>query len=59
MWVAESPVGVFGTADAGKSWEPMNQGVRADFNPADRFPEFGQFTHKLLSPKPSAELLYQ
>lgn len=59
MWVAASAVGVFGTADAGEIWKPMNQGVRTDFNPDDRFPEFGQCTHKLLSPKSSLELLYQ
>ncbi len=27
MWVGISAVGVFGTADGGKSWEPMNEGL--------------------------------
>ena len=48
MWVGISAVGVIGTEDAGESWQMMNKGVRADFLP-ERFPEYGQCTHKLLS----------
>lgn len=58
MWVGISAAGVFGTNDAGESWRPMNQGVRADFLP-DPFPEFGQCTHKLLAHDAQPELLYQ
>ena len=48
MWVGISAVGVLGTDDSGESWRMMNGGVRADFLP-QRFPEFGQCVHKLLS----------
>ncbi len=58
MWVGISAVGVFGTTDAGETWQTMNQGVRADFLP-DRFPDFGQCPHKLLTHKDRPELLYQ
>ena len=58
MWVGASAVGVFGTTDAGESWNPMNQGVRADFLP-DPLPEWGQCPHKMLSPQSVPGLLYQ
>jgi photosystem II stability/assembly factor-like uncharacterized protein len=48
MWVGISAAGVFGTEDAGESWHPRNKGVRADFMPDNRYPEYGQCTHKLL-----------
>jgi photosystem II stability/assembly factor-like uncharacterized protein len=59
MLVAASAVGVFGTTDAGESWTLMNKGLRADFNPADRFPEIGLCPHKMLSPRSRPELIYQ
>ena len=58
MWVGISAVGVFGTGDGGETWHPMNKGIPADFLP-DRFPDFGQCTHKLLSPSGRPERLYQ
>lgn len=58
MWIGISAVGVFGTENGGTSWRPMNKGVRADFMP-EKFPEFGQCVHKLLSPKTNSKLLYQ
>ena len=58
MWVGISAAGVFGTSDGGESWAPMNRGVRADFLP-DRFPEFGQCTHKLLAHPAVPDRLYQ
>ena len=58
MWVGMSAVGVFRTEDGGESWNPMNKGVRADFLP-DRFPEFGQCPHKLLSHGSRPEVMYQ
>ena len=58
MWVGISAVGVFGTTDDGQSWQPMNKGVQADFLP-ERYPEFGQCPHKLLSHKARPEVLVQ
>ena len=57
-WVGMSADGVFGTSDGGGNWRTLNQGVRADFLP-DPFPEFGQCTHKLLSPRSRPDVLYQ
>ena len=47
LWIAISSVGTFYSDDAGATWTPRNQGVRAEFSP-DRYPEFGQCVHKLL-----------
>ena len=58
MWVGISAVGVFGTTDAGETWETMNKGVRADFLP-DIFPEFGQCPHKVLAATGDGGVLYQ
>lgn len=59
MWVGMSAVGVFHTADGGKTWEPRNRGTRADFMPEDqRYPEFGQCVHCLVKAGGS-ERLYQ
>ena len=57
-WVGISAVGVFGTTDGGRSWQTMNQGVRADFLP-DPFPEFGQCPHKLVAHPSRPGVLYQ
>ena len=59
MWVGISAVGVFRTDDAGESWQPANKGVRADFDPANRYPEWGVCTHKLLAHPRQRDLLYQ
>jgi hypothetical protein len=58
FWVGISAVGVFGTKDSSENWQTMNEGVRADFFP-DPFQEFGQCTHKLLSPNSRPDRLYQ
>ena len=58
MWVGISAVGVFGTVDAGATWDPMNHGVRADFLP-DRYPQFGQCPHKLLAHDAKPDTLFQ
>ena len=58
MWVAISAAGVFGTGDDGETWSPLNKGVRADFLP-DKYPRFGQCTHKLLCHPAKDDLLYQ
>lgn len=45
---ALSTGGVYQTADGGASWEPRNQGIRAEFLPeGQQFPEFGQCVHKI------------
>ena len=60
MWVAISAAGVFHTADGGETWEPRNQGTRADYNPEDqRYPEFGQCVHGLAIASGKPERLYQ
>ena len=59
MWVGISAVGVFRTEDAGESWQPANKGVRADFDPGNRYPEWGVCTHKALSHPLRPDLLYQ
>lgn len=46
--VAISTGGVYETTDAGATWRPRNQGIRADFLPeGQQFPEFGQCVHKV------------
>lgn len=57
-WVGISSVGVFETRDGGASWEPRNEGVRADFMP-DPHPVTGQCVHKLAAAAGEPELLYQ
>lgn len=59
MWVGISAAGVFRTDDGGVTWQPTNKGVRADFNPADPLPEWGQCPHKLLAHPTTPGLLYQ
>jgi photosystem II stability/assembly factor-like uncharacterized protein len=59
MWVGISAVGVFETTDGGATWQTRNKGVRADFNPENRYPEFGQCVHKLVIAADGGERLYQ
>ena len=45
---ALSTGGVYQTTDGGASWEPRNQGIRAEFLPeGQQYPEFGQCVHKV------------
>ncbi len=45
---ALSTGGVYQTSDGGASWEPRNQGLRAEFLPeGQQYPEFGQCVHKV------------
>ncbi len=60
MWVGISAVGVFETQDGGATWQTRNKGVRADFYPENRYPEFGQCVHKLvIAADGGGERLYQ
>jgi photosystem II stability/assembly factor-like uncharacterized protein len=58
-WIGISAVGVFETRDGGVSWEPRNVGVRAEFNPENRFPVTGQCVHKFAIAAGEPETLYQ
>jgi photosystem II stability/assembly factor-like uncharacterized protein len=59
MWVGISSVGVFETRDGGATWHTRNRGTRAEFNPADRYPEYGQCVHKLAIAADGGGHLYQ
>jgi len=59
MWVGISSVGVFETQDGGATWQTRNKGTRAEFNPENRYPDFGQCVHKLVLAADGDELLYQ
>jgi hypothetical protein len=58
-WVGISAVGVFETRDGGATWAARNVGVRAEFNPENRFPETGQCVHKFVMAAGQPETLYQ
>jgi photosystem II stability/assembly factor-like uncharacterized protein len=58
MFVAISAAGVFRTEDGGRSWQPKNKGVRADFLP-DKYPEVGQCCHHLVMSPQDPDVLYQ
>jgi hypothetical protein len=57
MLAAQSTGGVYRTEDGGRSWNPRNQGVRADFLP-DKYPEFGQCVHKVVHHDSRPERLF-
>lgn len=60
IWVGISAAGVFYTADGGETWEPRNQGTRADFLPEDqRYPEYGQCVHCVVMAPGMPDRLYQ
>ena len=59
IWVAISTGGVYRSDDGGASWQPRNQGIRAEFLPEeDRYPEFGQCVHKIVSHPSRPERLF-
>ncbi|CAN5714362.1 exo-alpha-sialidase [soil metagenome] len=58
MWVGISAVGIFHTADGGRTWESRNRGVRAVGTP-DEHPETGQCVHKVTLHPDRPEVLYQ
>jgi photosystem II stability/assembly factor-like uncharacterized protein len=56
---ALSTGGVYQTADGGRSWEPRNQGIRAEFLPeGQQYPEFGQCVHKVTRHPARPERMY-
>ena len=60
VWVAISAAGVFHTEDGGETWQPRNQGTRADFMPeGQKYPEFGQCVHCLVMAPGMSDRLYQ
>lgn len=58
MYVGISVAGVFETVDGGKSWEPRNKGLKADFLP-DPDSEVGQDPHLLVSCTANPDVLWQ
>lgn len=58
MYVGISSGGCYRTDDGGKSWQPRNRNVRADFLP-DPYPEFGHCVHKMALHPDRPEVLYQ
>ncbi|MCL4561160.1 MAG: exo-alpha-sialidase [Chloroflexi bacterium] len=59
MYVAISAAGVYRTDDGGKTWQPRNKNVRADFMGESQFPEFGQCVHKVAMHPSRPNVLYQ
>lgn len=56
---ALSTGGVYRTRDGGESWQPANEGVRAEFLPeGGQYPEFGQCVHKITRHPARPERLY-
>lgn len=58
MYVAISTGGCYRSDNGGKTWNPYNKNVRADFLP-DKFPEYGQCVHKIAMHPSQPEVLYQ
>ncbi len=58
MYVAVSAAGVYRTEDGGKTWQPRNKNVLADFE-AKTYPEFGQCVHKLALHPSQPDVLFQ
>ena len=58
VYAAISCAGVFETTDGGKTWNPRNQGVRADYLP-DPNVEVGHDTHLLVLCRKNPKVLWQ
>jgi photosystem II stability/assembly factor-like uncharacterized protein len=58
LYVSLSTGGCFETTDAGDTWHPLNEGVRADFLP-DPHPPFGQDPHRMVCSPADPDRLYQ
>ncbi len=60
IWVGMSAVGVFHSADGGKTWEPRNRGTRNDYMPeGQQYPELGQCVHCVVMAPGMPDRLYQ
>ncbi len=61
MYVGISSAGVFRTVDGGATWQPANQGTRANFDPTSPpvYPEVGQCVHKMVMNPSEPARLYQ
>ncbi len=62
MWVAISAAGVFRTEDGGRSWQPLNSGLKnilAKYEPnAELYPEVGQCVHHMVPAAGGGDRLY-
>jgi hypothetical protein len=59
IYVGMSVAGCFRSDDDGKSWQPLNQGALAEFQP-EKYPEVGQCVHAMhISPSRSDWLFQQ
>lgn len=58
IYIAVSCAGVFETMDGGKTWQPRNKGLRADYLP-DPYVEVGQDPHLLLLCKSAPDYMWQ
>ncbi|MDR3574152.1 MAG: hypothetical protein P4L50_09830 [Anaerolineaceae bacterium] len=59
MYVAVSSAGTYRTDDGGRTWQPRNKNVRADFMGEHTYPEFGQCVHKLAMHPDRPDVLFQ
>ncbi len=61
MYVGVSAGGLYATSDGGKTWEPRNKGVRANFTPDQppTYPEYGQCVHRAGLHPSKPQRLYQ
>lgn len=59
MWVGISAVGVFATADGGKTWEPMNAGLPAMVMTGSPDENAAYCVHKLVRDAPNGRLFLQ
>ena len=57
-WAIVQGVGLFETADRGKSWMPRNQGLRRDW-PAPPEPEVGFCVHRVVRSTVDSDRMYQ
>jgi hypothetical protein len=55
--IAVSTAGMYASEDAGATWRPSNDGVRAQFLP-DPYPEFGQCVHKVVQSRQNPQRMY-
>ncbi len=59
MWIAISAAGAFRTDDGGKSWKPINRGLRSEYIP-DPSAEIGHCVHHIaMNPKRPGTLFMQ